>query len=162
MPGAGMPGAPGVAPGAPAPRRIPGAPAGPTGQPPGAIRITPDERTGRYTVEEDVTQIIGRRGPEAVEQFTGMVGHLTRLCFDSHAAGVMAVGALKDEVRRKPAETVKDLEDQLAKTKSLGLRNALRLTLKDLYKRENDDAKVLEQLRALIAENDAALQAEKK
>ena len=92
----------------------------------------------------------------------GLIERMKRLCFDPAAAGLVAAGGLRDDVRRKYAEITKDLEAQLAKTKTLGLRNALRLTLRDIYKKQEDDEKVLKHLRAMLAENDAALQAKKK
>ena len=98
---------------------------------------------------------------EPVEQFAGILRQLSNLSFDSRAMGVMAVGAMKDETQRKSADVIKDLEEQLAKTKTLGIRNAIRLSLKDMYKKDKDDAKVVEQLKALIDENDKALQAQK-
>ena len=103
--------------------------------------------------------------PEDIGRMTsnlGLIERMKRLCFDPAAAGLVAAGGLRDDVRRKYAETTKDLEAQLAKTKTLGLRNALRLTLGEIYKRQDDDEKVLEHLRAMLAENDAALQAKKK
>ena len=105
---------------------------------------------------------MGRRGSAAISEFAGMLGHLASFCFNSEAIGVMAIGALKDDVRRKPGEVIADLEAQLKEVKTLGLRNTIRLTLKDVYKHQGEDEKVLQQLRALIAENDKALQAEKK
>ena len=99
-----------------------------------------------------------RRTPSPVADFAGMVRHLRNLCFDSGSVGVLAIGALRDEIRRKPDDVIQDLEGQLETVKTLGLRNAIRLTLKDLYKRQGEDEKALEQLRALIAENDKALQ----
>ena len=71
---------------------------------------------------------------------------------------MIAIGDLKDAVRRKPKEIIEDLETRLKKTKTLGLRNAIRLTLKDLYKAQGADEKVLDHLRTMLAENDAALQ----
>lgn len=82
---------------------------------------------------------------------------MQQFAFDPATAGFVAIGGLKDDARRKPDAIISDLEDQLAKAKSLGLRNAIRFTLKDLYKAQGDDEKVLGIDRALIAENDAAL-----
>ena len=69
---------------------------------------------------------------------------------------------VKDEVRRKQEQVLADLEGQLAKTRTLGLRNAIRLTLKDLYKARGDNEKVLGHLRKMIEENDAALSKERR
>ena len=48
------------------------------------------------------------------------------------------------------------MESLLTHTKSLGLRNAIRLTLRDLYKQTGQKDKVLQLLRDLLKENDAA------
>ena len=96
---------------------------------------------------------------ERMERMMDMLQQFRRTAFDPGMAGMVAIGGLKDDVHRKPAEIINDLENQLTKTKSLGLRNALRLSLKDLYKAQAEDEKVLEHLRAMIAENDAALEA---
>ena len=74
-------------------------------------------------------------------------------------------GCGNDDTRnrsRKPKEVIEDLEAVLTKTKTLGLRNAIRMTLKDLYKGLGEDEKVLEHLRAMLAECDQALQKDKK
>lgn len=100
-------------------------------------------------------------GPQA-EQMEGMINMLRgmqRICFDPATSGMIAVGGIKDEVKRNPDDIIKDLEALLTTTKSLGLRNALHMTLKDLYKAKANDDKVLEHLRAMVVENDAALQA---
>ena len=89
----------------------------------------------------------------------GLIQRMKRICFDPEAAGVIAAAGIRDEVPRKPEEVIKDLEDQLTRTKTLGLRNAIRLSLKDIYKHLGQNDKVLEHLRAMLAENDAALQA---
>ncbi len=83
---------------------------------------------------------------------------MAELCANPQVAGVVAISALKDDARRKPAEVVKEYVSLLEKTKSLGLRNAIRLALKDLYKAQGEDEKVLQVLRDMVAENDAAIQ----
>jgi len=97
--------------------------------------------------------------PEMMQKMEQM-GAVMGVCFNPRLAGLLAVGMLKDEVRRKPADVIKELEDQLGKIKSLGLRNAIRISLKDLYKAQGEDEKVLEQARAMLAENDQAIGAE--
>ena len=78
-------------------------------------------------------------GPEPIEQMKQMglmmefLEMMKEVCFDEGTAAMVAIGDLKDAVRRKPKEIIDDLEAQLKKTKTLGLRNAIRLTLKDLY-----------------------------
>lgn len=58
----------------------------------------------------------------------------------------------------KAAEKIAMLEGLLKDVKTQGLRNALHLALKDLYKAEGDDAKMVEHLKAMVLENDQALQ----
>ncbi len=98
---------------------------------------------------------------ERVEMMLGMVRQIERVCFEPTTAGLIAAGGLKDEVPRRPAEIIDDLEEQLARTRTLGLRNAIRLSLKDLYKAEGKREMVLKHLRAMLAENDAALREHK-
>jgi hypothetical protein len=100
----------------------------------------------------------GMHQAEIMQRMMKLVGQMQRTCFNPQAIGLIAVGGLKDEVRRKPDEIIQDLQEQLEKTKSLGLRNAIRLTLKDLYKAQGQDEEVLEQLREMLEENDAAIQ----
>jgi len=100
-----------------------------------------------------------RMGTQQMGMMIEMLERLKHTCFDPTSAGMMAIGALKDDVRRKPAAVIKDLEDTLGMTKTLGLRNAIRLSLKDMYKAQGEDEKVLQHLRAMLAENDAAIQA---
>ena len=96
---------------------------------------------------------------EQMERMINMIRGMQRICFDPATSGMIAVGGLKDEVRRKPEDVIKDLEGLLMTTKTQGLRNALHMTLKDLYKGQANDDKVLEHLHAMVAENDAVLQA---
>lgn len=96
----------------------------------------------------------------AADRFHRMALLLARMksaTFNPAEAGLIAVGGLKDDVQRKDEEVITDLEQILAGTKSLGLRNAIRLQLRDLYKATNNSAKVLDHLRAMVKENDEAL-----
>ncbi|MCP4377137.1 MAG: hypothetical protein GY794_13295 [bacterium] len=90
-----------------------------------------------------------------------MVRTIREMCFDESAVAMIAIGALKDEVGRKPKEVIKDFEARLDKTKTLGLRNAIRLTLKDLYAETDNKDKMIEHLNALVVENDKALNKKK-
>ena len=94
---------------------------------------------------------------ERIEMKLELIERLQYVCFDPAAAGLIATGGLKDDVSRESVEIIEDLESQLAKTKSLGLRNALHLALRDLYKADGNNEKVLEHLRAMLAENDRAI-----
>lgn len=95
---------------------------------------------------------------EQMGAYIGMMGKMKDVCYNPEVAGMVAVGGLKDEVTRKPEEVAKDLEELLTNTKSIGLRNSIRIALKDIYKSQNNSEKVLEHLRAMVAENDAEIQ----
>lgn len=111
----------------------------------------------------------GRRmghAPASIQDFERMVAtievieRMKKTCFEPDVAALVALGGLRSDVRREPQEVIDDLEKQLTKLKTLGLRNGVRLMLKDLYKMTGKDDKILEHLRAMAAENDAAIQAE--
>lgn len=95
---------------------------------------------------------------EQIKPMFELLERMSEACFDEVTAAMIAIGGLKDDVRRKPAQITKDLETQLKSTKTLGLRNAIRMTLKDIYKAQGEDERVLGHLRAMLAENDRALQ----
>ena len=118
---------------------------------PGPVPGIPRGRGGQFRPEQ----------VERMERMIGLIKRMQHICFDPATAGMIAIGGLKDEVRRKQEAVVADLEGQLAKTKTLGLRNAIRMMLKDLYKARGDDEKVLGHLRKMIEENDAALSKER-
>ena len=109
-------------------------------------------RQGPFRVEE----------AERMERMIQLIERLRDTCFDEPNAALIAIGGLKSEVRRKPEAIIDDLEQALDKTKTLGLRNAIRLTLKDIYKAMGKDDRVLDHLRAMLAENDEAIQARMK
>jgi len=90
-----------------------------------------------------------------------LIERMRHTSFDPAMAGLVALGALRTDVpRQKPEDVVKDLEDLLRQVKSLGLRNSIRMMLKDLYRHLGNDAKVVEHLKAVVLENDAAIQKE--
>lgn len=150
--------------GPPGPPGASGTTAGPGG--PGAVREGPDGvprvRVAGPGMRPGMPMPIS---PEMAERMGGVVGLVSRMsevCGNPQLAAMVAIAGLKEDVRRKPEEVIKDLEDQLGKLKTLGLRNAIRLLLRDLYRAQGEDAKVLEQLRTMIAENEAAIQAHEK
>ena len=95
---------------------------------------------------------------EKIEVMLEMIKRLQRICFDPGVAGMIAVGAMKDEVRRHPEVAIEQLEDSLKHVKTLGMRNAIRLTLKDMHKALGHEEQVVRHLRAMIEENDEAIQ----
>ncbi len=83
-----------------------------------------------------------------------LVGDMKKTCFDPNAMGLIALGAISQEIPRPPQEVIEELENLLDKIMTLGLRNAIRLTLKDLYKQTNQPEKTLDLMRSMLAEND--------
>ena len=86
---------------------------------------------------------------DAMKSFTGSL-------FDARSAAVTAVYALKDDL--KPEEAIKLFTARLEKTKVQGLRNAIHMALRDLYKDQGQDDKASDQLKAILDENAALLQ----
>lgn len=128
-------------------------PGPPGGAPPGA---------GPMAHRQAMTGGQGEGLPPEFQRMGGMIhviGRMGEAVFNARIAGVIAVSALKDEVHLKTADKIEMLEDLLKDVKTQGLRNALHLALKDLYKAQGDDAKMVEHLKAMVIENDQALQA---
>ena len=92
-----------------------------------------------------------------MQRMLHLLDRMREVYFDEPMVAMIAIGSLKDDVKREPKAIAADFEAQLTKIKTLGLRNAIRMTLKDLYKAQGQDEKVLAHLRAMLAENDAAL-----
>jgi hypothetical protein len=90
-----------------------------------------------------------------------LIERMRHTSFDPAMAGLVALGALQTDVPgQSPEDVIKGLEDLLGQVKSLGLRNCIHMMLKDLYRRQGNTAKVVEHLKAVVLENDAAIQKE--
>ena len=83
-----------------------------------------------------------------------VVGSMKDTCFDPQAFGIVALGGLQNEVPQKPEVFARQLEEMLPGTYSQGLRNAIRLTLKDLYLEMKAPEKAQAQLKQMLIEND--------
>ncbi len=90
-----------------------------------------------------------------------LVGTMKETCFDPAAMSLIAIAGLRDEVPRKPDDIIQELQAQLQRAGTIGVRNAIRLALKDLYKRQGQDEKVLGTLRDMLRDNDEALKKRK-
>lgn len=101
-----------------------------------------------------------RDDDDRLERMIDEVDRMADLCFDRRRMAMIAIGGLKDEVKREGEAVAGDLEVQLKKVKTQGLRNAIHLMLKDMYKARGKNDMVLRHLRALLSENDAAIQRE--
>jgi len=89
-----------------------------------------------------------------------LVGTMKETCFDPAGVGLIAIAGIRDEVPREAEQIIEDLEQQLTQTTHVGLRNAIRLALKDLYKARGQDEKVLATLREMLHDNNRALEGE--
>lgn len=78
-------------------------------------------------------------------------------CFDPQAMCVVALGCLRSETKETPAQLGKTLEALLAETKAVGVRNAIRMTLKDLYGQMGRTDMVKVQLEGIIKDNAQAV-----
>lgn len=131
------------------------------------ISYVVDQGVVTIAKKEDLTLIAHAEGKlpaqkaEQIEIKLDLVDRLQKVCFDPAASGLIASAGLRDDVRRSRGEIIEDLESLLAKTTTLGLRNAIRLALRDLYKATGNTDKVLEHLRVMLAENDEASSGEK-
>jgi hypothetical protein len=96
-------------------------------------------------------------GQQSQEQIRTIVS-MKQTCFDPQAMCVAALGCLRTETNQPPAELAKTLETLLAETKAVGVRNAIRLTLKDLYGQMGNMGKVKEHLEGIIKDNEKACQ----
>ncbi|MBN1941763.1 MAG: hypothetical protein JW849_00555 [Phycisphaerae bacterium] len=85
-----------------------------------------------------------------------MLGDMAETCFDPEIMGIAAVGGLRTETPMEPKDQIQQFEDILSQTTSLGIRNAIRLTLKDLYLETGNIPKAREHLKKIIEENDKA------
>ncbi len=100
--------------------------------------------------------------PEHVEEMgrmMAMIEHMHHVCFDPETSAMIAASSLKDAAPREPAAVTEELENALKRTDSLGLRNALRMMLRDIYAHLGNRERLLVHMREMLAENDAALQA---
>lgn len=103
----------------------------------------------------------GVEGMERMELSTLVARDMAGVYKDPAATGTITIGGLMDDVRRETGDQVTDLEKTLETTKSLPLRNAIHLRLKDLYKVQGQTEKVLATLHTIIDENDKAPQNQK-
>lgn len=112
---------------------------------------------GRGSFMQGRAEMAGKMGPQfAMERRE----QLKELLGDSESVGLMAIAAIRDEDKLTAPEKCKHLEDLLEDTGTLEFRNAIHLALKDLYKKDGKIEKSIEHLKALVAENDEALQAQ--
>ena len=97
---------------------------------------------------------------QKLEMWMGLVGRFSELCFEPQHAALVAIDGIKEDPNRKPSQIIADFERQLKRTKTLGLRNAIRLTLKELYEHEREFGKRRNLMREMLIENDKAIQEE--
>jgi hypothetical protein len=83
-----------------------------------------------------------------------MLENMAETCFDPDIMGVAAVGGLRTEAPMESKDMIREFEEVLSRTKRQGIRNAIHLTLKDLYIETGNLPKAREHLKKIIEEND--------
>ena len=102
-----------------------------------------------------------QEGIQQIHQMMAALGAIEGLCFNREMAAMAAIAGIKDDLKGRPIAAIRVLEASLRQVRTQGLRTAIHMTLKDLYKAQGSDEKVVEHLRAILLENDAALRAGK-
>lgn len=92
-----------------------------------------------------------------LQQTRQMLESIIEVAFDPISAGMIGIGAINDELALTPKEAAEELESILKSTKSLGLRNAIRMTLKDVYLKAGDKKRASYHMGMMIAESDKFL-----
>jgi hypothetical protein len=85
-----------------------------------------------------------------------MLENMAETCFDPEIMGVAAVGGLRTETPIEPQDMIREYEEILSRITRQGIRNAIHLTLKDLYIETGNIPKAREHLKMIIEENDKA------
>ena len=88
----------------------------------------------------------------------GLLEQISKITSKPNLAGLIAIGGLKDDTKCSVKDKIKHLEELLVETKSLTMRNAIRMTLKDLYAATRQEDKLIKSLKEMAAENDAAME----
>jgi len=102
---------------------------------------------------------MGEAEAHQLQRHIGLIQQMRHTSFDPSTAALMALGSLRTDVNReKPQDIITEFEQLLSEVKTLGLRNSIRMMLKDLYREQDNNDKVREHLRAMVLENDAAVQ----
>jgi len=86
-----------------------------------------------------------------------LLENMKETMFDPESCALIALGAITDDLDIELEQQITLLEQILEDTKSLGLRNAIRTALKDLYLEDERPEEALEILKEIIAENDEAI-----
>ncbi len=110
----------------------------------------------REDIQEHLNDVPAQRQARTAEVQINLVDKMKDTYFDPAAAGVVAIGAIKAELQRSGKNVTNELENLLEKTRSQGLRNALHMTLRDLYQQQGNESQVMDHLTRMLTENDAA------
>jgi len=96
------------------------------------------------------------REVEEAREKSETLEYYEKIAFDPVRAGLLAISALA-EIEAEPEERAGVFEELLSETKELGLRNSLRMVLNEIYIDAGATDDVVENLSAMLAENDAML-----
>jgi len=113
-----------------------------------------------HELEREMEEV--ERTVHQMRMYIELLETVRELAFPPETAATIGIMAIKDDLDLPPEETIKQLNEVLGKTKSIGLRNSIRLGLKDAYEETGQTDKLLALLKDMIAENDAVLAEEEK
>jgi hypothetical protein len=117
-----------------------------------------EEREERERGEERRELEEQERGIHELGLHMRMLESMSKMAFDPIHCAMIAIGAIKDDLDMEPKEAAEHLEKILEETKTLGLRSAIRMSLKELYEETDDREAMLRILKAQIRESDKAIQ----
>jgi len=83
-----------------------------------------------------------------------LLEHMKQTTFDPESCALLAIGAVTDDLDIEPHRQIEVLRNMLERTRSLGVRNAIRTALKDLYLETEQPDECLELLVDMVVEND--------
>ena len=94
---------------------------------------------------------------ELMEQNLHTLEIMSRTTFCPKSAAMVSLGALRDEMDMEPNDRIQVFENLLKRTRHLGVRNTIRMSLKDLYLETDQKKKAVMLLMEMVFENDEML-----
>ena len=94
---------------------------------------------------------------KALKQELELIELFGEVAFNPEQAAMVAIGTISEELNLQDSEVIKWFEGLLGKAKSLGVRNAIRMSLKDLYQKTQQKDKLKKMLIEMVLENDRAI-----
>jgi len=103
-----------------------------------------------------------KRQQELIIQRLKMLETMSNTAFSPKSAAMISLGELRDKLGLELEDRIEIFEELLKQVKHLGVRNSIRMTLKDLYVETEQNDKAVELLEHMILENDEMLTIEEE